>query len=116
MIVKPKILSARSYSICIGVVLCRFEAFPPSLPQSPRPHSDRMDIEHRLRKLESEYRAVLSSAVAAKARYLSLEGEAGTTAAAVERSKSAWQRLELRRALLAAKMMELERLEHDAVA
>lgn len=90
--------------------------FPLPFPDPPAQTRIAMDIEYRLRKLESEYRAVLSSAVAAKARYLALEGESGATTAAIERSKSAWQRLELRRALLAAKMMELEQLEHNALA
>ncbi len=34
-----------------------------------------MDIEARLRKLESRYRIALSAAVAAKANYLALVGE-----------------------------------------
>jgi hypothetical protein len=74
-----------------------------------------MDIEARLRKLESHYRAALSAAVAAKARFLALQGELGSTEAAIGRADAAWQTLESRKALLAAQMVELEKLEHDAV-
>jgi hypothetical protein len=74
-----------------------------------------MDLENRLRKLESLYRTTLSAAVAAKARYLALQGEPGATAAAVERAKAAWQALESRKTLLARQMVELEKFEHDAV-
>jgi hypothetical protein len=74
-----------------------------------------MDIENRLRKLESLYRTTLSAAVAAKARHLALQGESGSTTAAVERAKGAWQALESRKMLLARQMVELEKFEHDAV-
>ena len=74
-----------------------------------------MDIENRLRKLESLYRTTLSAAVAAKARYLALQGESGSTAAAVERARATWQALESRKTVLARQMVELEKFEHDAV-
>jgi hypothetical protein len=70
-----------------------------------------MDIESRLRKLESRYRAALSAAVAAKAHYLALAGEPSATAAAVERANSHWQQLESRKRSIAAQMGELETLE-----
>lgn len=69
-----------------------------------------MDIEYRLRKFESSYRHALSAAVAAKARYLALDGAATSTPAAIERAKSEWQRLESCKAFLVAKMAELEAL------
>jgi hypothetical protein len=44
-----------------------------------------MDIEARLRQLESRYRATLSAAIAAKANYLALVGEPSATPAAIAR-------------------------------
>jgi hypothetical protein len=73
-----------------------------------------MNVEIRLRKLESHYRAALSATVAAKARYLAIEGELGSTAAAIARAEAVWQRLELRKASLVAQMAELERFEQTA--
>src|SRR5271168_3232058 len=70
----------------------------------------RMDIEARLRKLESRYRAALSAAVAAKANYLALAGEPSATPATVERAKSHWQTLASRKRTIAAQMGELEAL------
>ena len=70
-----------------------------------------MDIEMRLRKLESKYRAALSATVAAKAHYLALAGEANATPYAVEHAKSHWQQLDLRKKALATQMGELESLE-----
>jgi hypothetical protein len=75
----------------------------------------RMDIENRLRNLESLYRTTLSAAVAAKARYLALQGEWGCTEAAIERARAAWQTLESRKGLLVKKMLDLEKCEHHAV-
>ncbi|HEY0749416.1 MAG TPA: hypothetical protein VGD63_22130 [Steroidobacteraceae bacterium] len=69
-----------------------------------------MDIEARLRDLESRYRSTLSSTVAAKARYLALEGDCSATAAAIVRSKSAWENLEARKAGIAAQIHALEEL------
>jgi hypothetical protein len=74
-----------------------------------------MNIENRLRKLESRYRVALSASVAAKARFLALRGESGSIAAAIGRAQAAWQTLESRKAFLAAQMAELETLEHDVV-
>jgi hypothetical protein len=70
-----------------------------------------MDIEIRLRKLESRYRAALSGAVAAKANYLALAGEPSATPTAVDRAKCSWQQLEARKGAIAAQMSELEALE-----
>jgi hypothetical protein len=73
-----------------------------------------MDIEARLRKLESRYRAALSAAVAAKANYLALAGEPSATPSAIDRAKSLWQQLESRKRTIAAQMGELESLEDAA--
>jgi len=70
-----------------------------------------MDIETRLRKLESRYRSALSATVGAKANYLALAGEPCATPAAIERAKSNRQQLESRKRTIAAQMGELEALE-----
>ncbi len=73
-----------------------------------------MDIESRLRKLESRYRAALSAAVAAKSHYLALTGETSATPAAIQRALAQWQTHESRKKAIVARMDEVERLEHDA--
>jgi hypothetical protein len=73
-----------------------------------------MDIEARLRKLESRYRAALSATVAAKANYLALAGEPSSTPAAIERANAHWRQLDARKRTLAAQMGELESLEDAA--
>lgn len=75
-----------------------------------------MDVETRLRMLESRYRAALSAAVAAKAHYLALAGEPGATPSALERAKLAWQKLDSRKRAIAARMGEIEELDRDATA
>lgn len=74
-----------------------------------------MDIESRLRKLESRYRAAMSSAVAAKAHYLALAGEASATPASVERALSLWRSRDASRRAIAARMGELEALDEAAL-
>ena len=74
-----------------------------------------MDIETRLRMLESRCRAALSAAVAAKAHYLALAGEPSATPNALERAKLAWQKLDARKRAIAARMGEIEELEQDAI-
>ena len=74
-----------------------------------------MDVETRLRNLESRYRAVANAAAAAKAHYLALCGP-NAAPAAIERAKSALRRLEIRKKALAAQMGELEDSEHDFIA
>ena len=71
-----------------------------------------MDIEARLRKLESRYRAALSAAVAAKAHYLALAGERSATPAAIERAKSLWRQIDARKRAIAAQTDEIEALEN----
>jgi ABC-type transport system involved in cytochrome bd biosynthesis fused ATPase/permease subunit len=75
-----------------------------------------MDIESRLRKLESRYRAALSASVAAKSRYLSLAGQSSTAPTAVRRAHDQWQQLESRKKLIVERMDAVERLEHDAMS
>jgi hypothetical protein len=72
-----------------------------------------MDIEVRLRRLETRYRAALSAAVAAKAHYLALVGEPSATPAAVERAHALWNRLDSRKRTIAAQMGELEAIEDN---
>jgi hypothetical protein len=70
-----------------------------------------MDIEARLRSLESRYRKMLSAAVAAKAHYLALLDEPGSTSAAIVSARSQWKSLEIRKREIAARMGEIEDLE-----
>lgn len=70
-----------------------------------------MDIEARLRELESRYHAALSAAVAAKANYLALTDEPSATPAAVGRAEALWKQLEARKREIATQMGELESLE-----
>jgi hypothetical protein len=73
-----------------------------------------MDIEARLRKLESRYRATLSASVGAKANYLALAAESSATPAAIERAKSYWLKLDACKRAIAVQMGELEALEDAA--
>jgi hypothetical protein len=75
-----------------------------------------MNIEARLRQLESNYRTALSATVVAKANYLALAGDASALPAAVRRAKVRWQQLDSRKQAIVAKMSELEELEHDLTA
>jgi hypothetical protein len=70
-----------------------------------------VDIEDRLKRLQSLFTYALSGAVAAKARYLALRGDPGTTPAAVARAKLTWQQLEARKTAIIARMVALEELE-----
>lgn len=70
-----------------------------------------MDIEDRLKRLQSLFSYALSGAVAAKARYLALRGDPSSTPAAVVRAKMTWQQLESRKTAIVARMVALEELE-----
>lgn len=70
-----------------------------------------MDIEDRLKRLQSLFTYALSGAVAAKARYLALRGDLSSTPAAVARAKMTWQQLEARKTAIIARMVALEELE-----
>jgi hypothetical protein len=73
-----------------------------------------VDIEARLRKLESRYRVALSATVAAKANYLALASESSATPAAIERAKARWQHLDANKRAIAVQMGELEELQDTA--
>ena len=61
-----------------------------------------------LQALQRRYRAALSGAVVAKARYLAQVGEAFATAITIERARWRWQRIEACRARLAAEISKLK--------
>ena len=73
-----------------------------------------MDIEDRLKRLQSLFSYALSGAVAAKARYLAVRGDLSSTPAAVARAKMAWQQLEARKTAIIARMVALEELDQLA--
>lgn len=75
-----------------------------------------MDIEDRLKKLQSLFTYALSGAVAAKAKYLSVQGDPGSTQAAVAKAKMAWHQLEARKTAIIARMVELEEQAEEASA
>jgi hypothetical protein len=70
-----------------------------------------VDIEDRLKRLQSLFTYALSGAVAAKARYLALHGDLSSTPVAVARAKMTWQQLEARKTAIIARMVALEELE-----
>jgi hypothetical protein len=74
-----------------------------------------VDIEDRLKRLQSLFTYALSGAVAAKARYLALRGDHSSTPAAVARAKMTWQQLEARKTAIIARMVALEELEQVEV-
>jgi hypothetical protein len=75
-----------------------------------------VDIEDRLKRLQSLFSYALSGAVAAKARYLALRGDPSSTPAAVARAKMMWQQLEARKTAIIARMVALEELEQAEVS
>ncbi len=75
-----------------------------------------MDIEDRLKKLQSLFTYALSGAVAARARYLAILGEPGSTQAAIAKAKMAWQQLEARKTAIIARMVALEELAEVVAA
>jgi cell division protein FtsB len=70
-----------------------------------------VDIEDRLKRLQSLFSYALSGAVAAKARYLALRGDLSSTPAGVARAKMTWQQLEARKTAIIAHMVALEDVE-----
>ncbi|HXA36724.1 MAG TPA: hypothetical protein VNW26_10350 [Steroidobacteraceae bacterium] len=74
-----------------------------------------MDIEERLKKLQSLFTYTLSDANTAKARYLGLSRDPETKPAIIARAKLTWRQLEARKTAIIARMVELEELEHEAV-
>jgi type II secretory pathway predicted ATPase ExeA len=89
-----------------------------TLPAPLERHSEvvTVDIEDRLKKLQSLFTYALSGAVAAKARYLAIVGDLGSTPAAVARAKMTWHHLEARKTAIIARMVELEELAEEAAA
>lgn len=75
-----------------------------------------MDIEDRLKRLQSLFSYALSGAVAAKARYLALRGDYSATPAAVARARMTWNQLEARKTAIIARMVALEELEQPSVS
>jgi hypothetical protein len=75
-----------------------------------------MDIEDRLKKLQSLFTYALSGAVAAKSRYLAIAADPSSTPAAVARAKLAWQQMEARKTAIIGRMVMLEEIEEHAVA
>jgi hypothetical protein len=75
-----------------------------------------MDIEARLRKLESRYRSALNAVIAAKAHYLALVGAPTAERAEIDRAKTRWQQLDARKCSIGVQLGELEELNNDAAA
>jgi hypothetical protein len=75
-----------------------------------------MDTEARLRALESRYRRALSASVAAKAHYLALLDEPGSTPASIKRARQQWETLDARKRGIAARMGDIEVLEQHLTA
>jgi hypothetical protein len=73
-----------------------------------------MDRDFRQRKPETHYRAVLTAAGAAQARYFPLTEEPNTTAAAIERASAHWKQLEARRRSLVEQIDQVEEIRRDA--
>jgi hypothetical protein len=70
-----------------------------------------MDIEDRLRALESRYRNALSASISAKAHYLARLDEPNSTPAAIKRARIQWETLDARRGELAGRIGEIENAE-----
>jgi hypothetical protein len=75
-----------------------------------------MKLQSRLTMLQSRYRALLGSALVAKAAYIAVKDEPWVTSAAVTRAAAHWQELEARKRAVAEKIWQLERPEHDVIA
>ncbi len=73
-----------------------------------------MDIEERLKRLQSLFTSAQSGSMTAKQNYLALLRERQPRAAEVVRAKLAWQQHEARKTAIIARMVELEELEQEA--
>jgi hypothetical protein len=73
-----------------------------------------MDIEERLKKLQSLFTYAQSGSMTAKANYIALLREPQPKAADVVRAKLTWQQFEARKTAIIARMVELEELEQEA--
>ena len=74
-----------------------------------------MDLEDRLKQLQSLYSYTARAAGASKLKYLGLLGSAYASAADVACAKSIWQQFEARKVAVIANMVELDELELLAV-
>jgi hypothetical protein len=74
-----------------------------------------MDVEDRLKKLQSLFTYALSNSVTAKARYLAIVTDPGATPAGIAMAKMHWQQLEARKTAIIARMVALEELEIETV-
>jgi hypothetical protein len=83
-------------------------------PQGAFDEVQPVDIEDRLKRLQSLFTHALSGAVAAKARYLALRGDPSSTPAAIARAKMAWQQVEARKTAIISRMVALEELDQLA--
>jgi hypothetical protein len=70
-----------------------------------------MDLEDRLKQLQSLYSYTARAAGAAKIKYLGLLGSAYASAIDVSCAKSVWQQFEARKVAVIADMVELDELE-----
>ena len=73
-----------------------------------------MDIESRLRRLESRYRSALGSTAAAKAHYMALLEEPSATGDAKRQARERWLSREATKRALAARMGEVELFDQNA--
>jgi hypothetical protein len=67
----------------------------------------RVDIEVLLRALEASYQQALRTAVIAKAVYLALLDEPGSTRAAIQHARKQWERHDAHRREIAAGMGDI---------
>jgi hypothetical protein len=74
-----------------------------------------MEIEERLFRLESRYRAALSAAIVAKCEYFSIVGEPSVTDAARRRAEARWQESEARKRALRSRMAYVEQLSPETM-
>lgn len=74
-----------------------------------------MDIEDHLKKLQSVFSYAISNAVTAKARYLSVQGDPGSTPASIARARTIWQQFEARKTAIIARMVALEECAEDTL-
>ena len=74
-----------------------------------------MENQERLRHLESRRRDMLGMAVAAKARFIALNGELSSTPAAIERARAEWQNLEAQKVAVAYQIRKLRMLTEESL-
>jgi hypothetical protein len=70
-----------------------------------------MDLEDRLKQLQTLYSYAARAAGAAKIKYLGFLGSADASATDVACAKSVWQQFEARKVAVIANMVELDELD-----